>query len=262
MSRDLGNVSVLLPTHKFTPDLVTAVVSTLADMRPDDELLLVLDGHQNSVEFATLPNDPRIRLLPHRPGGCLASALNYGLSAASNEFVARMDGDDVVVPGRFTAQHKFLAENPEVVLVGGQIEYIDDQGAPAGALKLPVGSDLRKALLGRNVCAHPSIMFRRSVLLEIGGYDSSLKFSEDYEMYLRIARCGPIANLSRVVLSYRIHSAQMSNRDRAFSRHTRIILSGRNDLAAFLGETPWRQKVRNLTWFAAQLLRNAGFRGR
>ena len=258
---DREPVTVLLPTHRLTPELAIAVNSALSDMADDDELLLILDGYEADTEFAQFSNDHRVRCLPHRPGGSLARALNFGVAAASNELVARMDGDDVIIRGRLDAQQSYLADHPEVVLVGGQVVRIDGNGRPLGKLNVPIGGDVRCELLTRNVCAHPSIMFRRSSLIAIGGYDESLSFSEDYEMYLRLAKQGAIANIGQVVLNYRVHEGQMSKRDKAFARHTFQILKRRSELATFMRRSRAVQWARNGVWFVAQIARDVGLRG-
>jgi len=156
--------------------------------------------------------EPRLKIIS-RPNTGIVGALNDALAVATAPYVARMDGDDLCLPDRFERQLTFLKANPTVLLVGSDVEFIDSRGARLKSYRPPHdGTSIQKALLEGNSGAliHPTIMGPRRAWTETGGYREAYKFVEDYDLYLRVARLGPLANLDESLLQYRIH-AQSTN---------------------------------------------------
>jgi hypothetical protein len=126
---------------------------------------------------------------------------------ATTEFIARMDADDVCLPERFERQYDFLRLHPEVAVVGSQMELIDEIGASRGPgdpspLRF---ADILFAFLFNNPMAHPTVMFRRCMILEAGNY-SRPKPVEDLDLWMKVARRSALANLPETLLQYRRHS--------------------------------------------------------
>ncbi len=200
-------VSVLLPAYNAAATLEAAARSVLADRSVALELIIIDDGSSDGTrEIAeALTADDRVRVIS-RPNKGLAPSLNEGIAASSAPFIARMDADDVSVPGRFLTQATYLEEHPAVVLVGGQIRRVID-GAPESESHLPLDHDaIVDALLrGQHAMCHPSIMIRRSALDVVGGYwDHGV--AEDWDLFLRLSEVGTLANVGDHVLDYTFHS--------------------------------------------------------
>ncbi|MDD4951460.1 MAG: glycosyltransferase, partial [Desulfovibrionaceae bacterium] len=170
-----------------------AMDSVLAQQGVDFEVLAVDDGSVDGADLVLAnyaARDPRVRLLsPGRVG--LVRALNMGLDAARGRYVARMDADDLCLPGRFAAQAKILDHRPEVGLVGCRVRFGGCREACAGyARHVDWINELTRhesISLNRFVecpLAHPSIMFRRDLALDLGAYRQGA-FPEDYELVLR-----------------------------------------------------------------------------
>jgi glycosyltransferase involved in cell wall biosynthesis len=225
-------VSVLLPVYNGARFLRPALESILGQSFTDFELLVLDDGStDDSVRIAEGYRDPRIRILSAASNQGLPRALNRGLAAASGEFVARQDADDLSHPDRFARQLEFLRANPTVALVGAQAEVIDETGAAAGRrLAYPCDdAAIRRRLLLRNPFAHTTVMFRRTAVLAVGGYDESFRYCQDFALWNRLATRHRVANLHEVLAGYRIHSHdRMSDRLkwRRLIENARII--GRN----------------------------------
>jgi hypothetical protein len=148
--------------------------------------------------------------------------LNQGLLECRAELVARMDADDVAEPERLRLQVELLTRCPDIAVVGSQLQIIDEAGQSRGYRAYPLRHDEILAAFPRyNPLAHPSVMFRRTVVVAAGGYVTDLH-NEDYDLWSRLAIDGHrFANLPDALLRYRVHSgAVKSTRLRTMIRGT------------------------------------------
>jgi glycosyltransferase involved in cell wall biosynthesis len=191
--------------------LAEAIESVLSQTWRDFECIIINDGSIDGTagilaEFAEA--DPRITVVEHAGGAGLAVRLNQGLELARGALIARMDADDIALPERFSLQKDFLDAHPEVAAVGGSVAYIDDLGAITGEYVYPCAAEaIREQLLyyGSPI-AHPAAMFRLKPVRAIGGYRSIFPYAQDYDLWLRLAEKGGLANLAERILHYRIHA--------------------------------------------------------
>jgi glycosyltransferase involved in cell wall biosynthesis len=112
-----------------------------------------------------------------------AAAANLGLENSSNELVARLDSDDVASPWRLALQRDYFAAEPLLDILGGYAQEFSEAG-PGPIRRMPGGHDRIKAALWSNPIINSSVMFRRSKIRAIGGYDETLLRGEDYELWL------------------------------------------------------------------------------
>lgn len=155
--------------------------------------------------------DPRIRIFSN----CcttIAGARNSLLNPARGEFLAILDSDDIAYPERLTKQSDFLRNNPDVAGVGGAFDFIDADGNPATVSKykqrLTDPGEIRlRQRAGWNCFVHSTMMFRRSVLLKLGGYREIFALAEDDDVFLRFLDRHDLANLSDKVGAYRWHGS-------------------------------------------------------
>lgn len=209
-------VSVLLPVNRDDGYLDAAVSSILNQTFKDFELLIIANNCTDEL-WSKIENikelDARIKTFRLELGG-LTFALNYGLNVAEGEYVARMDADDISLPERLEKQVVFLDKNISVVVLGTQIKYMDENNICKDILASNLPSDfnhLRKLSYFKCPIYHPTVMFRRTMILQIGGYKYGF-YGEDYELWLRCIHQGyRISNLQDVLLKYRVHSSQVSS---------------------------------------------------
>lgn len=134
----------------------------------------------------------------------LGAALNAGLEACRYDLVARMDTDDVSLPVRFEKQLDYLNANPEVDILGSFVQEMSYAGDILGIRNAPIGHDEIVSCLWASPMVHPSIMMRRSRVLEAGNYDASYRRRQDYELWFRCAEKGlRFYNLPEPLLYYR-----------------------------------------------------------
>jgi len=200
-----------MPARDAAAYLREALDSVLAQSVRDLELVAVDDGSTDDTprilgEYAA--RDERVRVLAREAQG-LAPALNAGCAAARAPVVARMDADDVMLPGRLERQLAFLDAHPDVGLLGGAYVLLGPGGERLATIRYPADdAALQDALLRGNCFAHPTVAFRRALWEELGGY--RLRNAEDYDLWLRMAERTRLASLREPVLLYRQHGSQFS----------------------------------------------------
>lgn len=257
--RPQPRVSVVVPTISIDGYLEEAIESLLQQEGCVVEVVVVLDGVEPSGDLPRWLEDGRVRVvrLPTRQG--TPRALNHGIGRASGQLIARLDADDIALPGRLRRQVEFLDEHPEVVCVGTDFVLIDPASQVIGASpRVPAGADQARALLLRNQLLHSSVMYRADVVRAVGGYADAMHRMQDYELYLRLALHGGIAVLGEVLTAYRVHPGQHSRNTSPWQPYTRLLLRRRTELALALGVSRASQWARNALWFGAQVARHHG----
>lgn len=213
-------VSVLLPVYNAERYLAQAIESILQQSFADFEFLITDDGstdRSRQIIERYAAQDERIQFLSRENKG-LIYTLNQMLEQAQGTFLARMDADDTATPDRLALQVNFLQQHPEVVCVGGAFNLMDSHGRIVQWIPMPEGNDeiQQMLLIGRTIINHPCALIRRSALLQIGGYDPSMRTVEDLDMLLRLGEIGELANLPQVVLNYRFHTDSVSAKNLVF----------------------------------------------
>jgi glycosyltransferase involved in cell wall biosynthesis len=205
-----------MPVHGEAPYLDQAIKSVLVQTRREFELLIVFDRPgQQAVETVEKfqYEDERIRsIYSYSPG--ISAALNYGLLQSHTPFIARLDCDDVMHRERIEIQESILLDE-RVVCVGSQLRIMDVNGNTVRYTHYPTRHfEIASSLRIRNVVAHPSVMFRKNVVINAGGYRPEFNGSEDYDLWIRLSRIGRIVNINQAFTNYRIHQDQTSSKNK------------------------------------------------
>jgi glycosyltransferase involved in cell wall biosynthesis/SAM-dependent methyltransferase len=219
-------VTVLMPVYNAGPYVAEAIESILQQTHRDFEFLIVDDGSTDDSlaildRFAA--QDSRIHLVKLAHQG-VAAALNHGLATAHGAIVVRMDADDVSRPERIAHQLAYLADNPDVAVVGTAIRGIDANGQPFTVTRYPTTpSEIEAGLQqGYSTLAHPAVAFRRDIVQAAGGYRTAFNHAEDLDLWLRISERHRIANLPDLLVDLRSHGENVSRsrrREQALAGH-------------------------------------------
>ncbi|UYP19943.1 glycosyltransferase family 2 protein [Rhodococcus sp. Z13] len=202
-------VTVLVPAYDAAPYLREALDSILAQDLRDLELLVVDDGSTDGTdEVLAGITDPRLRVVRQDNTG-LVGALNRGLDEARGTFLARMDADDIMPPGRLSAQLRAMTADPDLVVCGTDYEMF---GAIEGRVRMPrTDAACRQRLLMGSCHCGASAMIRMSVLQRSGiRFRPEFAHAEDYRFFTELAAHGKMGNLPIVGYLYRMHPHQVS----------------------------------------------------
>lgn len=197
-------------------DQAFASVWTKQSKKPD-EIVLVLDGPlSNELDTAVSAWVHRIgvslRLLRLESNVGLGGALNAGLKICTGDVVARMDADDVAEPERFLKQVQEFEVDGELAVLGSTAICIDAEGSRTGVMSVPLTNDAIYRWIWACPFIHPSVMFRRKQVLDVGSYSAKHRTRQDYDLWFRCAAAGySMRNLDMPLVRYR-RSAQAKNR--------------------------------------------------
>jgi GT2 family glycosyltransferase len=210
-------VSVVMAVRDGAAFLTEALESVRAQTLEDLELVVVDDGSTDRTpeilaDFAGM--DQRIRVLD-QPGEGLSRALNRACSQARSPYLARLDSDDVALPERLALQAAFLDAHPDVAVVGGGGIFIDEHGVEFATATYPSDPAEVTEILqsGRSPLMHPAATIRAEAFRAASGYRAVVEGAEDYDLWMRIASAGRIANVPEPVIRYRMHAAQYSTQN-------------------------------------------------
>jgi glycosyltransferase involved in cell wall biosynthesis len=218
-------VSVLLPVRDEAQYLSEALASVSAQTFSDFEAIVVDDGSADgSAEIAEAHAraDGRFRVLRQEPAG-IVPALERARAEARGSLIARMDGDDVALPGRLEAQVDALAD-PALAACGGRVSYFPDEAVRDGARRyeawlngLVTAEDAARDVFVECPLPHPALTIRADVLASVGGYRDP-GWTEDYDLVLRLWAAGhSFRNVEAPVLRWREHGERRSRSDPAYS---------------------------------------------
>ncbi len=192
----VGAISVLMAVHNGAPWVKEAVASVLQQSEADLELIVIDDGSTDETrDLLDTVSDSRMRVVRQARAG-LTVSLNRGLRLARAPLIARLDADDLARPERLAKQRAFLAARPHVGLLGTGALETDAAGRELARIVPPQSdAELRRVLIRKNPFVHSSVMMRRAVVEDVGGYDERLPVAQDYDLWMRMSRVTALANL-------------------------------------------------------------------
>lgn len=144
----------------------------------------------------------------------LGAARNEAIGRARGEFVALLDCDDVWLPEKLERQVPLLEADPALGMVFSDSFFIDEDGEVLGTafgrVAPPAGDPFRALLSGRNFIPCLTVLIPRRALEKVGGFNPTLRYVEDYDLFLRISRSHGIAHVNEPVAKYRLHGTNLT----------------------------------------------------
>ncbi len=192
----IPKVSVVTSVYNGEKYISACVQSILDQSFEDFEFILLDNGSTDGTsELLDRIDDPRVRVI-HQENLGIPQSLNKGIHLACGELIARLDADDVSYPDRLERQVKFMDANPDHVLCGGGYERWINGCLSPQTVPLPLNDDdIRSCLSRYNPIAHSAVVFRKDAFLKAGGYDRHLRFSQDYDLWIKLMKIGKACNL-------------------------------------------------------------------
>ncbi len=237
-------VSVIVPTHNRAHLIGETLQSILAQTFQDFEIIVVDNGSTDGTDrvVAALA-DPRIRYYWQEDTGVPADSRNAGVRMAQGKYVAFLDSDDLWRPEKLEKQLALFARRPEVGWgYSGAVVFISNDPAKAQPRRVRMyrGQVLVPLVLG-NFVVCSSIMIRRDILDEVGGFNPEFTRADDYDLLLRIAEKYECDYVDEPLVALRVHSKNFSW-DGFRLQSENITLLGR--------------ALRRMPWLARELGRN------
>jgi glycosyltransferase involved in cell wall biosynthesis len=222
-------VSVIIPAYNASPYIKETLDSVFAQTYSNYEVIIVNDGSTDTdaLESILAPYMSRVIYITQENRG-LAGARNTGLRAASGEFVALLDADDLWLPDYLSAQVRFLADHPDIDLVYCNAIFFGDSvyaGKEYMAAFPSHGDATASAIISRRCHVFVSVTARRQALLTVG-FDESLRSCEDFDCWVRFALAGyKIGYHHKVLVRYRKHKASLSSNATAMAEFNMRVLT-------------------------------------
>jgi glycosyltransferase involved in cell wall biosynthesis len=209
-------LSVLLPVYNAEKYLVAAIESILQQTYSNFYFIIINDGStDNSLNIlqSFAKNDDRIQLISRDNKG-LVYTLNEGLALIKTPYVARMDADDIALPTRFEKQMDYILNNNDCLLLGSRVIIIDSDGDEICEMGDYFSHDeIDQGLLEKKgqLIYHPSIIFQKKIIDQLGGYRGKYPHVEDLDLFLRVSEQGKVENLKEPLLKYREHTTKVGH---------------------------------------------------
>ena len=209
------DVSVIMSVYNGEAYLAEAIESIINQTFQNWELIVINDCSTDSTaqilaDFAQ--KDARVKVHPNEVNLRLPTSLNKAISLCSGKYIARMDADDISLPGRLEKQYKFMEENPDVSLSSCRFMTVKNGVYASGGAGGRCDSDAIKAmLLVANPILHPGVIAKAEVMKEFC-YDTTLTCTEDLELWTRLAMANhKMKILPECLLIYRLHDKQITS---------------------------------------------------
>lgn len=210
-------VTVLFPINRIDSFSLPALNSILTQTYRNLEILILDSTISTNVLteesfYKLAAKDDRCFIHNLPDDNNLSQNLNFGISIASGDFIARMDADDISKENRIEYQMNHLRANPDISVLGTGIEIIGEltgHKLQSGMVLIPPTrkEDLLKYCLRGNPMYHPTVIFRKQILDNFK-YDARFNLCQDYEMWTRLLRNSSLDNLEIPLLLYRLHPNQ------------------------------------------------------
>lgn len=209
--------SVVIAAYQAASTVADALESVLSQTLPPQEVIVCDDGSTDDIESAVAPYRGGITFLRKENGG-EASAKNAAARAAAGEYVVVLDADDVFLPERLDALGELARERPDLDILTTdaylEIDGVVVQRCYTDSYRFVV-DDQRRGILRENfIFGHVAV--RRERLLAVGGFDESIRWTTDWDCWLRMILGGSRAGLVAEPLSrYRLHPGSLSSQREA-----------------------------------------------
>ncbi len=250
------DISVVLPTRDSLTTLPAAVDSVLEQRDVRLELIVVDDGSRDGTASwlaRRAERDPRVGILS-TDGAGLVPALNLGWQASRAPLIARMDADDISLPGRLASQRDWLDEHPEASLVGCLARAFPEHEIREGMRRyiawqngLVTHEEITREIFVEAPLVHPSVTIRRDALRSVGGYRDR-GWPEDYDLWLRLyAKGHRFGKVPHELFLWREHPKRLTRTAPAYKRERHWALK-----AHYLARTVLAQHGEVQIWGAGR----------
>ena len=241
--------SIVMAVRNEEKHLSDCLSSILQNQYNNYEIIIVNDASTDNTSNIIARYETKFRYVTvinnTSPLG-LAASLNLGITEARADLIIRMDGDDLMECTRIQKQITFMNNNLNVDIMGTNVTLINDQGVTLGRTSFPLSSsEIKEKLKRTNVIAHPSVIFRKSKIQEIGAYDDTYSRSQDYELWRRCLKNDlNFENISDELVKYRYTGVKdMRSIYEQFKTYVRIAIEYKDIMLLIIAITTFAKNL-------------------
>ncbi|MBH8555078.1 glycosyltransferase [Nostocaceae cyanobacterium CENA357] len=212
ISQQIPKISVVIPAYNSEKTIKATIDSVLNQTFTDFELIIINDGSQDStLDIVSQIQDSRIKIFCFENAGGNVSR-NRGLHQSVGKFVSFLDADDIWTHEKLASQFKALQENVEAKVAYSWTDYIDENGVFlfSGTHNIYNGDIYEKLLVNNFLENGSNPLIYREALIELDGFDESLKAAQDWDMWLRLAAQYNFVGVPSVHILYRVSASSLS----------------------------------------------------
>lgn len=233
-------VSIVVATYNRTAFLRETLMSLINQTYPATEIILVDDGSTDGTQkyIKQLLKEKKfadkISFFPRSKNEGVSSAMNFGMSQATGTYIAHIGSDDIWAPTNLEKQVELLEKNSEVGLTYSDVARIDQNNsilATSRFVENKIGPHrgwvLDKLLFKGMFIPAISVVFRRELFQEVGGFDKSIQISNDFDFFIKVSAHCQVDYIPEVLGFWRMHSQNLHNKDRSkmYQERMQVITS-------------------------------------
>ena len=187
----MPQVSVVTSVRNGEAYLEECVDSVLNQTFQDFEYIILNNGSTDgTARILQRYTDPRLRII-HQENLGISRSLNKGIDLSSSDLIAHLDADDYSMPQMLEKQVTFMKKYPDIVLCGSMWrESIGKKLSKQIVAFVETDQAIKKSMSLFNPFSHSAVIFRKKTFIKAGGYSDRLKYSQDYELWLRMLALG------------------------------------------------------------------------
>lgn len=203
-------ISVIVRSYNQKKSILSESLLSLLNQTYNNIEVIVADDSENAEtikcinEIASI--DKRVIILrkPYRMG--FSNSFNVAFELCKGEYIALLDDDDVSYPKRFEIQLNYAKTHPEVDVMGGDVDIIDENDTIISERRYPTSpSAIKRMFIFRSPFCHPTLMFKRRLIDEGYRYNPEFKRAEDVDLLFRLYGNGyKFGNTGKKILKYRV----------------------------------------------------------
>ena len=210
----MPQVSVVTSVYNGEEYLEECVDSILNQTFQNFEYIILNNGSTDgTARILQRYTDPRLRII-HQENLGISKSLNKGINLSNSELIARLDADDFSSPQRLEKQVTFMGKHPDIVLCGSRwLELVGGKLFKQIVAFVETDQAIKKSMSLFNPFSHSAVIFRKKTFIKAGGYSDRLKYSQDYELWLRMLALGKAWILKEELAVVRISEQSESHKN-------------------------------------------------
>ncbi|MBW4520389.1 MAG: glycosyltransferase [Scytolyngbya sp. HA4215-MV1] len=221
----MPSVSIVVPAYNAERTILETIRSIQAQTFSDFELIVINDGSTDqTLQRLDTVEDTRLKVFSYENGG-LPVARNRGIQRSTGEFISFIDADDLWTPDKLELQLKALQEHPDAGVAYSWTAFIDEQST-VFHYNDPIwyeGNVYHDLLLKCFIANGSNILVRQECVKAVGEFDPSLRSTEDWEYYLRLASQYPFVLVPKHQILYRRSASSMTSKVTVMEKYNLLV---------------------------------------